>query len=96
MNTKYPTQKPQGLTLNEAIIGRQRAISLSASDGEKVVGGRMRCLRERVGARFRIQTAHGDVLANASMSSNQFGEAEIRKSIIEADLVDCTQEFLTE
>ena len=31
----------------------------------------------------------GFVLANGSMSSNQSGEAEIRRSIIEADLVDC-------
>ncbi len=31
----------------------------------------------------------GLVLANGSMSSNQSGEGEIRKSIIEADLVDC-------
>jgi len=29
------------------------------------------------------------VLANGSMSSNQAGEGEIRKNIIEADLVDC-------
>jgi type I restriction enzyme M protein len=31
----------------------------------------------------------GFVLANGSMSSNQSGEAEIRKNLIEADLVDC-------
>jgi len=31
----------------------------------------------------------GFVLANGSMSSNQSGVGEIRKSIIEADLVDC-------
>lgn len=31
----------------------------------------------------------GFVLANGSMSSNQSGEGAIRKSIIEADLVDC-------
>lgn len=31
----------------------------------------------------------GFVLANGSMSSNQSGEGEIRKEIIEADLVDC-------
>jgi len=31
----------------------------------------------------------GFVLANGSMSSNQSGEGEIRKVIIEADLVDC-------
>ena len=31
----------------------------------------------------------GFVLANGSMSSNQSGEGEIRKTIIEADLVDC-------
>ena len=31
----------------------------------------------------------GFVLANGSMSSNQSGEGEIRKSIVEADLVDC-------
>jgi type I restriction enzyme M protein len=31
----------------------------------------------------------GFVLANGSMSSNQSGEGEIRKAIIEADLVDC-------
>ncbi|MBE2203991.1 MAG: type I restriction-modification system subunit M, partial [Chthoniobacterales bacterium] len=31
----------------------------------------------------------GIVLANGSMSSNQSGEGEIRKAIIEADLVDC-------
>jgi len=29
------------------------------------------------------------VLANGSMSSNQSGEGEIRKAIVEADLVDC-------
>ena len=31
----------------------------------------------------------GFVLANGSMSSNQSGEGEIRKAMIEADLVDC-------
>ncbi len=31
----------------------------------------------------------GFVLANGSMSSNQSGEGEIRKSLIEADMVDC-------
>ena len=31
----------------------------------------------------------GFVLANGSMSSNQSGEGEIRKNIIEAGLVDC-------
>ena len=31
----------------------------------------------------------GFVLSNGSMSSNQSGEGEIRKSLIEADLVDC-------
>jgi type I restriction enzyme M protein len=31
----------------------------------------------------------GFVLANGSMSSNQSGEGEIRKHLIEADLVDC-------
>ena len=31
----------------------------------------------------------GFVLANGSMSSNQSGEGEIRKDLIEADLVDC-------
>ncbi len=31
----------------------------------------------------------GFVLANGSLSSNQSGEGEIRRSIIEADLVDC-------
>lgn len=31
----------------------------------------------------------GFVLANGSMSSNQSGEGEIRKNIIESDLVDC-------
>ncbi len=29
------------------------------------------------------------VLANGSMSSNSSGEGEIRKAIVEADLVDC-------
>ena len=33
--------------------------------------------------------AAGFVLANGSMSSNQSGEGEIRKSLVEADLVDC-------
>ncbi len=33
--------------------------------------------------------AAGFVLANGSMSSNQAGEGEIRKNLIEADLVDC-------
>jgi hypothetical protein len=31
----------------------------------------------------------GFVMANGSMSSNQSGEGEIRKAIVEADLVDC-------
>ena len=31
----------------------------------------------------------GFVLANGSMSSNQSGEGEIRKNLIDADLVDC-------
>jgi type I restriction enzyme M protein len=31
----------------------------------------------------------GVVLANGSMSSNQSGEGEIRKALVEADLVDC-------
>ena len=31
----------------------------------------------------------GFVLANGSMSSNQSGEGEIRRALIEADLVDC-------
>jgi type I restriction enzyme M protein len=31
----------------------------------------------------------GFVLANGSMSSNQSGEGELRKAIVEADLVDC-------
>ncbi|MGO9638859.1 MAG: N-6 DNA methylase [Terracidiphilus sp.] len=31
----------------------------------------------------------GFVLANWSMSSNQSGEGEIRRKIVEADLVDC-------
>jgi type I restriction enzyme M protein len=31
----------------------------------------------------------GFILANGSMSSNQSGEGEMRKAIIEADLVDC-------
>ena len=33
--------------------------------------------------------AAGFVLANGSMSSNQSGEGRIRKSLVEADLVDC-------
>lgn len=35
----------------------------------------------------------GFVLANGSMSSNQSGEGEIRKAILEADLVDCLVAF---
>jgi type I restriction enzyme M protein len=35
------------------------------------------------------QGTAGFVLANGSMSSNQSGEGEIRKAIVEADLVDC-------
>jgi type I restriction enzyme M protein len=35
----------------------------------------------------------GFVLANGSMSSNQSGEGEIRRAIIEADLVDCMVAF---
>ena len=31
----------------------------------------------------------GFVLANGSMSSNQSGEGDIRRDLIEADLVDC-------
>ena len=30
-----------------------------------------------------------DVLANGSMSSTQSGEGDIRRALIEADLVDC-------
>jgi type I restriction enzyme M protein len=31
----------------------------------------------------------GFILSNGSMSSNQSGEGEIRKKLVEADLVDC-------
>jgi type I restriction enzyme M protein len=31
----------------------------------------------------------GFVLANGSMSSNQSGEGDIRRALIEADIVDC-------
>ena len=31
----------------------------------------------------------GFVLANGSMSSNQSGEGDIRRALIDADLVDC-------
>ena len=31
----------------------------------------------------------GFVLANGSMSSNESGECDIRRALIEADLVDC-------
>ena len=41
--------------------------------------------RPPLGARWHA----GFVLANGSMSSNQSGEGEIRKNLIEADLVDC-------
>ena len=41
-------------------------------------------LREMAGS-----TGAGFVLANGSMSSNTSGEGEIRKNIVEADLVDC-------
>jgi type I restriction enzyme M protein len=36
-----------------------------------------------------LQGMAGFVLANGSMSSNQSGEGEIRRALIEADLVDC-------
>lgn len=36
-----------------------------------------------------IRGMAGFVLANGSMSSNQSGEGDIRKALIEADLVDC-------
>ena len=38
---------------------------------------------------WRHEASAGFVLANGSMSSNQSGEGEIRKNIIEAGLVDC-------
>ena len=38
---------------------------------------------------LRLGGTAGFVLANGSMSSNQSGEGEIRKNIIEAGLVDC-------
>jgi len=60
------------------------------------VGLRRSACREcqlRVGAAFHpppcADGLAGFVLANGSMSSNQSGEGEIRKAIIEADLVDC-------
>ena len=39
--------------------------------------------------RLSKQGMAGFVLANGSMSSNQSGEGDIRKALIEADLVDC-------
>ena len=39
--------------------------------------------------RCSSRTIAGFVLANGSMSSSQSGEGEIRKNLIEADLVDC-------
>ena len=39
--------------------------------------------------RLATQCMAGFVLANGSMSSNQSGEGDIRRALIEADLVDC-------
>lgn len=35
----------------------------------------------------------GFVLANGSMSSNQSGEGEIRRQLVEHDMVDCMNAF---
>jgi type I restriction-modification system DNA methylase subunit len=46
-------------------------------------------LKERKGA-DRAAELRGDyILANGSMSSNQSGEGDIRKALVEADLEDC-------
>ena len=44
---------------------------------------------QHMGHHLSPRGAAGFVLANGSMSSNQSGEGEIRKNLIEADLVDC-------
>ena len=76
-----------------------RFFSLSASNGERA-GVRCRNDVPRKGNanfawvqhfihHFAPQGMAGFVLANGSMSSNQSGEGEIRRALIEADLVDC-------
>jgi len=49
------------------------------------------CIRRSLGEGGHLapQGMAGFVLANGSMASNQFGEGDIRRSLIEADLVDC-------
>ena len=73
--------------------------TLSASTGER---DGVRCRSPRLSPRtdhfawvqhfihhLAPQGMVGFVLANGSMSSNQSGERDIRRALIEADLVDC-------
>jgi type I restriction enzyme M protein len=77
-----------------------RFFSLSASNGERAgVRCRNPLTRPKGNANFAWvqhfihhlapQGMAGFVLANGSMSSNQSGEGDIRRALIEADLVDC-------
>ncbi len=47
------------------------------------------CDPRRSESRGEVKGMAGFVLANGSMSSNQFGEGDIRRALIEADLVVC-------
>ena len=53
--------------------------------------GFIHCIRRSLGEGGHLapQGMAGFVLANGSMSSNQSGEGDIRRALIEADLVDC-------
>ena len=76
---------------NDQRLGRRAAARRRALGVRRAARGQRQlrlgaALHPPPGARPGIA---GFVLANGSMSSNQSGEGEIRKAIVEADLVDC-------
>ena len=87
---------PQGrLCAGQPALQRQRLARRPAQGGHALAvwraadGQRQLCLGAALSHHLAPTGIAGFVLANGSMSSNQSGEGEIRKHIVEADLVDC-------
>ena len=91
-----PAQGPQGrLRARQPAVQRQRLGRRAAADdvrwkyGVPPAGNANFAWVQHFIHHLAPTGIAGFVLANGSMSSNQSGEGEIRKAIIEADLVDC-------
>jgi type I restriction enzyme M protein len=92
-NDRHPTSRPTMCWPIHPSTTATGAASYSRTTSAGSMEYRLPATPTSRGCSISSTTLHpldrGFVLANGSMSSNQSNEGEIRKNIIEADLVDC-------